>query len=174
MKIESTGLDGLFLIENRKFSDERGAFIKTFHSGAFKEHGLDVDFKESFYSISKKNVLRGMHFQLPPCDHAKLVYVISGEIIDVALDIRKDSSTYGEFYSTVLSADNHRSLYMGKGYAHGFLSKSDDTIVGYLTSTVHSPDHDAGIKWDSFGMEWGCESPIISARDDSFVCFEKS
>ena len=109
-----------------------------------------------------------MHFQCPPHDHVKLVYVTSGEIMDVAVDIRQQSPTFGNWYSTVLSSKNARSLYMGKGFAHGFLALSDLAIVVYLTSSVHSPESDSGIRWDSFGFEWGVEKPIISDRDANF------
>lgn len=169
MTITSTPLDGVYLIKNRIFEDHRGFFVKTFHKEIFEANGLESDFKESFYSVSKKNVLRGMHFQLPPHDHAKLVYVTSGEILDVAVDIRKDSPTFGNCYSTTLSDANGHALYMGKGYAHGFLTLSETATVVYMTTTVHSPEHDAGVRWDSFGFDWGIESPILSERDKGFV-----
>ena len=103
MIFKDTNLDGVFEIENKKLIDERGAFIKTFHFDTYKEKGLEANFKESFYSVSKKNVLRGMHFQRPPHDHVKLVYVVAGEILDVAVDIRKNSSTFGKYFSVNLS-----------------------------------------------------------------------
>jgi len=166
MLIKKTALEGVFEIENKKFEDHRGLFVKTFHTDVFSESGLESDFKESFYSVSKKGVLRGMHFQLPPYDHAKLVYVTNGEILDVAVDIRKNSSTFGEFFSTNLSSKNVKSLYMAKGFAHGFLTMSDSATVVYLTSTIRSPEAESGIRWDSFGFDWlGVISPIISDRD---------
>jgi len=169
MIVKATQLDGVFEIENKVFEDHRGKFVKTFHEDAFKSHGLEYDFKESFYSVSKKNVLRGMHFQLPPHDHAKLVYVTDGEILDVAVDIRKNSPTFGEYFSTKLSSGNAKSLYMSKGFAHGFLTLSNSATVTYLTTTIHAPEHDSGIRWDSFGFDWwGCDNPIISNRDEAF------
>lgn len=168
MNIIRTKLDSVFEIQNKKFEDERGVFIKTFHEDIFKEHGLETDFKESFFSISRKGVLRGMHFQLPPHDHAKLVYVTCGEILDVAVDIREGSLTYGQYFATILSQENAKSLYIGKGYAHGFLTLSESATVVYLTSTVHSPENDKGIHWDSFGFDWGLKEPVISERDESF------
>jgi len=173
MIIKSTSLDGIFEIENKKLSDERGVFIKTFHTDAFKEHNLQTDFKESFYSVSKKNVLRGMHFQLPPHDHAKLVYVVDGEILDVVVDVRKESSTFGQFYSTKLSSDNAKSLYIAKGFAHGFLTLSESATVIYSITTVYAPDFDAGIRWDSFGFDWKVNTPIISSRDNGFYGLDK-
>ncbi|AEF53543.1 dTDP-4-dehydrorhamnose 3,5-epimerase [Marinomonas posidonica] len=168
MNIIETELEGVFEIKNKKFEDQRGVFIKTFHEGVFKEYGLEADFKESFFSISKKDVLRGMHFQMPPHDHEKLVYVTCGEILDVAVDIREDSLTYGQYFSTILSQENAKSLYIGKGYAHGFLTLSENATVVYLTSTVHSPENDTGIHWDSFGFDWHVKKPIVSERDASF------
>lgn len=169
MLIEQTPLQGVFEISNKRFEDHRGVFVKTFHAGAFAEYGLETDFKESFYSVSKKGVLRGMHFQLSPHDHAKLVYVTEGEILDVALDIRKESPTFGRFFSTILSSENSKSLYMAKGFAHGFLTLSDIATVTYMTTTVHSPESDSGIRWDSFGFDWQNErQPIISERDLNF------
>lgn len=167
MNIIKTKLDGVFEIQNKKFEDQRGIFIKTFHEGIFREHGLETDFKESFFSTSKKGVLRGMHFQLPPHDHAKLVYVTSGEILDVAVDIRKNSPTFGEWFSTKLSSENAKLLYLAKGFAHGFLTLSETATVVYMTSTVYIAEFDAGIRWDSFNYDWeGLKTPILSERDN--------
>ena len=168
MQINSTNIDGVFEIQNKRIEDDRGFFVKIFHSELFKKHRLDCDFKESYYSVSNKGVLRGMHFQLPPHDHEKLVYVTDGEILDVALDIRTESPTYGKYYSTQLSSDNAKSLYMGKGFAHGFLTLSDTATVVYLVTTVYAPDFDTGIHWNSFGLDWGVDEPALSERDKSF------
>ena len=125
---------------------------------------------ECFFSINKKDVIRGMHFQLPPDDHSKLVYATQGRILDIILDIRKGSPTYGMFASIEISSDNNKAIYMPKGVAHGFCCLTDATMV-YLTSTMHSPSSDSGIKWDSFGMSWPVTDPIISERDQSFNSF---
>ena len=109
-----------------------------------------------------------MHFQLPPYEHAKLVYVTDGEILDVTIDIRKESSTFGRYFSTILSSSNAKSLYMSKGFAHGFLTLSESATVVYQTTTVHSPEHDAGIRFDSFGFDWPVKNPLLSVRDLSF------
>uniref|UniRef100_Q31EZ5 dTDP-4-dehydrorhamnose 3,5-epimerase n=1 Tax=Hydrogenovibrio crunogenus (strain DSM 25203 / XCL-2) TaxID=317025 RepID=Q31EZ5_HYDCU len=175
MIITPTPIDGVFEIENKVFEDFRGKFVKTFHEEVFRSHGLESNFKESFYSVSGKNVLRGMHFQLPPHDHAKLVYVTSGEILDVAVDIREESSTFGKYFATKLSAKNAKSLYMDKGFAHGFLTLSDFASVTYLTTSVHASEYDTGIHWNSFGFDWeGVEKPIVSERDKALeYLFEK-
>lgn len=168
MNILKSNLDGVFEIENNIFNDHRGCFVKTFHAGDFIENGLDADYKESFYSVSKKNVLRGMHYQLPPYDHSKLVYVVSGKILDVVVDIREGSGTFGGYYSTELSSLNGKSLYVGKGFAHGFLTLSESATVVYMTTTVYNPESDTGVRWDGFGYEWPVSNPIISSRDKGF------
>lgn len=172
MKFLEIELPGVYIIEPDIFKDERGIFIKTFHEMAFKERGLECNFKESFYSISKKGVIRGMHFQIPPYDHAKLIYVTSGKIVDIILDIRKELPTYGKYVAIELSSENGRILYVPKGCAHGFLAFEDNSTVIYLQTTIHSAEHDKGIRWDSFGMDWGIENPIISKRDMGFSKFE--
>jgi dTDP-4-dehydrorhamnose 3,5-epimerase len=168
MIFHHTNLEGVYEVENNQFKDHRGFFVKTFHDDVFKENGLEVSFKESFYSVSKKGVLRGMHFQMPPHDHSKLVYVTDGEIIDVIVDINQSSSTFGQYFTTILSSENAKSIYIEKGYAHGFLTLSESATVIYMTSTIHEPSADMGIRWDSFGFDWGIDSPILSDRDAKF------
>jgi dTDP-4-dehydrorhamnose 3,5-epimerase len=162
----ATKLDGVFELQPRVFSDHRGLLVKPFHAESFADLGLATDFKETFYSVSNKNVLRGMHFQLPPHDHDKLVFVVAGEILDVAVDIRKGSETFGQYHSVVLSSDKANSVYIAKGFAHGFLTLSDSATVVYQTTTTHAPSHDSGIRWNSFGFEWGIDAPIISVKDE--------
>lgn len=169
MKIKETTLPGVFIIEAKAFSDHRGVFVKTFHEETFKPYNLDINFKESFYSISNKNVIRGMHFHLPPKDHAKLVYVTSGSVIDVVLDLRKDSPTFGEHEAIKVSQENSLMVYIPKGCAHGFLSLEDNTCMVYLQTGMYSPEHDTGIHIHDFGMNWGVTEPIISKRDLDFM-----
>ncbi len=173
MKIVPTELEGVFVIETDMFVDDRGFFTKTFHKHVFEEHGLESDFEESFYSISKKDVIRGMHFHLPPKDHAKLVYVTRGSVLDVTLDIRKNSPTFGKYITTLLSQDNHTMMYIPPGCAHGFLSLEDATCMVYLQSGVYSREEDTGIRYDSFGMDWKTQNPILSNRDKEFKTFEE-
>jgi dTDP-4-dehydrorhamnose 3,5-epimerase/CDP-3, 6-dideoxy-D-glycero-D-glycero-4-hexulose-5-epimerase len=172
MKIVSTSFKDLFILELLSFKDKRGEFVKTIHAETFIANGLDFNFTESFYSVSNKNVLRGMHFQIPPEDHNKLVYVVKGSIIDVILDLRKGEPTFGKFFSVELSDVNRKAVFIGKGFAHGFLALSDDTIVEYHTSTSQSRVCEGGILWNSFGYEWTIESPIISDRDAGFEIYE--
>ncbi len=153
--------------------DERGFFVKTFHESLFKNNGLQSHFKESYYSMSKKNIIRGMHFQLPPHEHEKLVYVTNGEILDVVVDIRKGSLTYGHYVTATLK-EKSDSIYIPKGCAHGFLTISDSATVVYNVSSVYEPTADAGIRWDSFGFDWlGVKKTIISKRDQGFLSFSE-
>lgn len=164
-------LPGVRLLEPRLFSDRRGAFIKTYHEPAWHEAGIPFAMKEEYYSVSHRGVLRGMHFQTPPEDHAKLVYCPCGRVLDVLLDLRRGSPTFGQCAARELSADNRLILIIPVGIAHGFLSLEDRSVMVYKTTTTHSPDHDAGIRWDSFGFDWGREPPMVSERDAAFPTF---
>lgn len=171
MEIQHTDLFGLFILKNAIHQDERGSFQKLFSYEEFEKNKLDVDFKEFYYSFSHKDVIRGMHFQTPPCDHSKLVFVNKGSIIDVVLDIRKNSPTYGQYVSIELNQTNGFALYIAKGMAHGFCTKEDHTIVNYLQTSVYSKANDSGILYNSFGFDWQVEYPILSERDLSFKSF---
>lgn len=171
MQLIATELEGVYIIENYYAEDVRGSFTKVFHEDFFNQNDLCTDFKESYFSISYKDVIRGMHFQLPPYDHEKLVYVAQGEVMDVILDLRTDSLTFGKSIQITLSAQNHRSVYIPKGLAHGFVTKVDQTIMVYQVTTVYNPIADSGIHYDSFGIDWGVENPIVSERDQSFETF---
>lgn len=168
MKITETLLAGVYIIEPDVFHDERGDFVKLFQKETFLDSKLECDFIESYYSISKKNVIRGMHFQTPPADHTKLVYVTSGKIMDVVVDIRAGSPSYGTYASTELSSENHKLLYIPSGFAHGFRSLQKNSCVVYSQTSKHALENDKGINIYSFGMDWGIKKPIVSARDQAF------
>ncbi|NUU99645.1 dTDP-4-dehydrorhamnose 3,5-epimerase [Marinitoga sp. 1154] len=168
MEIIKTKFEGIYLIKTNFFKDFRGVFNKVFNYNIFKKSGLNSEFKEFFYSISQKNVIRGMHFQIPPYEHEKLVFVSNGSIIDVVVDIRKNSNNFGKFFEIKLYSEKNIAIYISKGFAHGFLSLEDNTIVNYLTTSIYSKEHDFGIKWNSFGYNWNVEHPIVSERDDQF------
>ena len=168
MKILAEPLRGAFLIEARCHEDARGDFVKTYHRSAFFEMGISFTPAESFYSTSRREVIRGMHFQTPPAAHAKVVYCISGRVMDVVLDLRKSSPTYGQAVSHELSRENHRQFFIPIGVAHGFLSLDENSVLVYATDTVHSPSHDAGVRWDSFGFDWETREPLVSPRDAGF------
>lgn len=161
-------LNGAFIIDLPAFYDDRGSFVKTSHATTLAQHGIGFDLKESYFSLSKKDVIRGMHFQTPPHQHAKIVFCPQGAILDVIIDLRKDSPTFKQFYAQELSAENHKAYYIPEGFAHGFKSLTDDAITYYLVSSEYSQQHDTGILYNSFGFDWGVEAPVISARDMSF------
>lgn len=164
-------IKGLYEVNNFSAEDDRGIFVKTFHEGFFKNIDFNGVFKESYYSKSYKNVIRGMHFQVPPMDHEKLVYVSDGEILDVIIDVRKSSPTYKIFETIRLSAFGN-SVFIPKGCAHGFLTLSDTATVVYNVTTVYNADCDAGILWNSFGLDWKVDLPVISKRDQLFKRLE--
>lgn len=168
MKVIPTKIHGCFEIFPIINKDTRGFFVKTFHTPSFKKLGLNTLFKEEYYSISKKNVIRGMHFQLPPHDHIKLVYCISGKVMDVVVDLRLGSPSYGKHLSIDLSFKKKNMVYIPKGIAHGFCSLSKSSILIYKTSTVHFPKNDTGIRWNSANISWPNKNLIISDRDKSF------
>lgn len=169
MIVEDTSIEGLKIINCKIVEDNRGSFLKTFNDELFKSHDINFNIKETYYSVSLKNVIRGMHFQIPPHDHIKLVYVPAGIILDVVLDLRNGSPTYGETFSCELSAKNGKAILIPSGLAHGFKSLEDNAITTYLQTSCYAPNHDCGIRYDSFNFDWNCETPIISQRDMSFA-----
>lgn len=164
----SQPLSGVHLLQPKVFIDQRGDFVKTYHVREFAALGIEFNPVEEFFSTSRKGVIRGMHFQLPPHDHAKLVYCIRGRVLDVLLDLRKASPSYGKMATAVLSRENHHQFYIPSGIAHGFAALEDDSVMVYKTTTVHAPESDAGIRWDSFGCDWQTAAPIVSVRDNGF------
>jgi dTDP-4-dehydrorhamnose 3,5-epimerase/CDP-3, 6-dideoxy-D-glycero-D-glycero-4-hexulose-5-epimerase len=166
-----TPIAGLLLLSNSLFCDSRGCFKKVFSRDTFAELSLDTDFAELYYSVNKKDVIRGMHFQTPPMDHVKLVYVVAGEIHDVCIDLRCNSETFGKYFDCMLSGNDSNYLYIPKGIAHGFASLEDNTIVHYAQTSCYSQEHDSGIRYDSFGFSWNVCNPIVSDRDKLFPGF---
>ena len=173
MNLLKTSLPGVYVLEQSVFKDRRGAFVKIFQKSFFGEHGLETDFTENYYTRSHEDVVRGMHFQTPPYDHAKLVTVIHGTILDVVLDLRKASPTFGKCETFELSRENRKSIYIPRGCAHGFAALSELSIAYYMVSSEYDPEHDCGIRWDSFGFKWPVPEPIISDRDKSFPRFDE-
>lgn len=179
MEIEPTAISGVYLVRLNSFVDARGSFTKTFQAVDFATAELRTDFREQYFSMSHPGVIRGLHFQLPPADHAKLVVAVAGSVFDVAVDVRPGSPTYGSHVSAELSPGK-LSLYMPVGIAHGFavLGQSPATLL-YNVTSVHSPEHDAGIRWDSANIDWPIDNPLVSNRDaalpslDSFIAPEE-
>lgn len=168
MKIIKTPFEGLYILETINFQDNRGGFQKLFNYDFFKKNNLDSDFKEFYYSVNKLNVIRGMHFQIPPFDHAKLVYVSKGKIKDVVVDLRKKSKTYGQCFSTELDESKAQYLYIPKGFAHGFLTLEEGSIVNYAQTSCYSKEYDSGIDAFSISYNWQIENAIRSGRDLNF------
>ena len=166
-------IKGVFLVENFVAKDARGFFVKTISANKLESMGFKHSFRESYYSNSHKDVIRGMHFQTPPYDHDKLVYVTDGNILDVVLDIRKFSPTYGKHISFNLLSFGS-SVLVPKGCAHGFLTLGETATVVYNVTSEYAPTADKGILWNSFGFNWGVKDPIISDRDKSFPGFNDS
>lgn len=171
MKVVETKLNGVYILEYNSFNDDRGEFVKTIHHDTFVRNNLNCQFQESFYSVSRKDVIRGMHFQNVPNEHDKLVYVVMGKIIDVVIDLRNSSRTFGKYFTVELSQENRLGLFIEKGFGHGFLSLQENTIVEYHTTSSQNSESEGGIKWDSFGFKWPVTNPILSARDGSFPSF---
>jgi dTDP-4-dehydrorhamnose 3,5-epimerase len=172
LEFAETAISGVFEVNLFHAKDERGSFTKTFQKSSFEANNLESRFDESFFSTNKKGVIRGLHFQHPPHDHAKLVYASSGRILDVILDLRKSSLTYGLYAKVEISDQNHKAVYMPSGVAHGFCCLTDATMI-YLTSTEYMASAESGILWNSFNMNWPADSPIISSRDSAFSPFSE-
>lgn len=170
MELITELLPGCFLLQPKRFEDQRGCLVKTYHQGIYAALGVHLEIREEFYSISHKNVVRGMHFQLPPHGHDKLVYCTRGAVRDVLLDLRQGTD-YGRVASAELTGENGQLIFIPKGIAHGFAALMDETLMLYKTSTVHAPEADCGIRWDSFGFDWRLAEPIISARDQQHSVF---
>lgn len=170
MHISAGPLPGTLVITLTTFSDLRGSFVKTFSSSVYAQAGLDFTYHEEFYSLSKRDVIRGMHFQLPPYDHVKSVFCPIGSVLDVLLDLRPGPG-YGKSAGVLLDQDAPKVLIIPTGIAHGFKSLQDNSVMVYKTSTEHMPSHDTGLRWDSFGFDWGDGEQIVSGRDLSHPPF---
>ncbi len=173
MIIQETALPGCFELIPRILQDQRGTFVKTFHDQTFREHRLNTNWQEEYYSVSQRGVLRGLHFQLPPHDHEKLVYCTAGSVLDAVVDLRRGSPTFGSHLLIQLDAERGTMLYIPKGLAHGFYVTSDSATMIYKVSSAYSPEHDSGILWDSAGIAWPDNNPILSQRDRGFVSMER-
>ena len=168
LTVENTEIQEVKLIRQFKASDLRGEFVKPFHYNDLKLQGIDFQMRESFYSISKKDVIRGMHFHAPPFEHEKIVFCTQGAIIDVALDLRKEASTYGKYVSRELSQENGLALLIPKGFAHGFRTLTEDATTFYFISGEYNSKADGGVLYNSFGFDWKVTNPIMSTRDTQF------
>ena len=164
-------IPNVVLIEPRLFPDDRGYFFESFKESEFASNGITTKFVQDNFSHSVKGVLRGLHYQKNPKAQAKFVTALRGEIFDVAVDIRKNSSTYGKWVGEVLSQKNHKSLYIPEGFAHGFCVVSETADVLYKVNNEYSPEHGAGIKWNDseINISWPTNTPIISQKDSKLL-----
>jgi dTDP-4-dehydrorhamnose 3,5-epimerase len=169
MKFIKTKIKGVIIIEPNVFGDKRGYFLESFNLQKFKENVGLIKFVQDNESKSLKGVLRGLHFQKPPFDQAKLVRCIEGEVLDIAVDIRKNSKTYGQHVAVPLSGENKRQLFVPRGFAHGFLVLSESATFAYKVDNRYAPDFDAGIRWNDkeLNIQWGMEDSevMISTKD---------
>tara|TARA_B110000971_G_scaffold63023_1_gene64406 strand:+ start:164 stop:724 length:561 start_codon:yes stop_codon:yes gene_type:complete len=177
MKFSKAIIPGIVVIEPTVLSDKRGYFLESFNKNEFEKAIGKVSFVQDNESRSSKGVLRGLHYQKPPFAQAKLVRCIEGEILDIAVDIRKDSPTYGLYHSDVLSSENKKQLFIPRGFAHGFVVLSNSAVFAYKVDNVYAPDYEAGILWNDkeLGVDWGAnENEIfISNKDDQLPLFSE-
>lgn len=167
MTVEKTFIEGLLVIQPRVFEDARGYFFESFNEKLFTEAGVSTHFVQDNQSLSQKGVLRGLHFQAPPHAQAKLVRVISGAVLDVAVDIRNGSPTYGKHYSIELNARNKTMFYIPTGFAHGFLTLEDHTVFSYKCSGYYNKDSEGTLLWNDPELEidWNVFAPLLSDKD---------
>jgi dTDP-4-dehydrorhamnose 3,5-epimerase len=176
MKVTPSRIPDVLIIEPKVFGDERGFFFESFNQKVFNEStGLDVTFVQDNHSKSMKNVMRGLHFQVPPKAQGKLVRVIHGEVFDVAVDLRKTSSNYGEWVGEILSGENKKQLWIPPGFAHGFLTLSETAEFLYKTTDYYSSEHERCIRWndETLGILWPINNePLLSGKDNAGLAFD--
>jgi dTDP-4-dehydrorhamnose 3,5-epimerase len=176
MKATPLKIPDIVLIEPKVFGDERGYFFESFNQAAFNQAiGYEVQFVQDNHSKSQKGVLRGLHYQLPPKAQGKLVRVVQGEVFDVAVDIRKDSPTFGQWVGVILSAENKRQLWIPAGFAHGFITLSESAEFLYKTTDYYAPEYERCIAWNDpeIGINWPLDqTPVLSDKDQQGVSLE--
>lgn len=175
MKIESTSLPRVKLIKPTIYKDSRGEFLEVFRKHHFKEHGLELEFVQDNISTSRKNTIRGLHYQLAPSSQAKLVMVITGEILDVAVDLRENSETFGHHFATSLSAQNRHILLIPTGFAHGFSVLSDEATIYYKCNDYYNKELERGIRWNDpkLGIDWKVSEPVLSDKDKNLPMLDE-
>ena len=174
MQVQTTSADGLIIIDPMVFKDNRGCFYESYNKIQFSNLGIYEEFVQDNESESQQNVLRGLHFQIPPHSQTKLVRVITGAVKDIVLDVRKTSPTFGQHYSFELSEENKLMLLIPEGFAHGFVTLRDNTIFSYKCSRPYNPTSERIIKWDDedININWGIKNPIVSGKDKNGVSFK--
>jgi dTDP-4-dehydrorhamnose 3,5-epimerase len=167
MQITTTPIDGLLIIQPQIFNDPRGYFYESYNKDKFIEAGINLEFVQDNQSLSQKGIVRGLHYQAAPFDQGKLVRVIQGAVMDVVVDIRKKSPTYGQHFSIQLTAENQSMFFIPPGFAHGFETLVDNTIFLYKCTNVYNKESEGGLLWNDadLGIKWRSNEPIISAKD---------
>jgi dTDP-4-dehydrorhamnose 3,5-epimerase len=167
MEIINTEIEGLLIIQPKVFSDNRGYFFESYNEDVFTKNGIHVNFKQDNQSLSQAGVLRGLHFQAPPFDQGKLVRVINGAVLDIAVDIRKNSKTYGKHVSIELTEENKTMFYIPTGFAHGFLTLKDNTIFSYKCTNVYNKASEGCVLWndEDLNIDWKITNPTLSEKD---------
>ncbi len=178
-EFEAQAIADVILVKPRVFTDARGYFLESYKDEDFKANGITVDFMQDNRSRSSKGTLRGLHYQLAPYAQAKLVSVARGEVLDIAVDIRKGSPTYGQWVGAVLSDENQHQLYVPEGFAHAFYVRSDVADVTYKVNSPYLPSHDSGIRWNdpTIGIDWQLttgEAPLLSDKDKQLAFLEEA
>jgi dTDP-4-dehydrorhamnose 3,5-epimerase len=168
VRTEPTTIPGCVLVHLTRSRDDRGDFVKVFRRDVYETNGLDPQVSEFYWSTSRHGVVRGLHFQSPPHEHAKTVTVVSGSVHDVVLDLRAGSPTFGEHAAFTLSDAEPVAVHVPVGCAHGFQVTSAEATVAYLVSTEHAPEHDLGVRWDTARIDWPIDRPVLSPRDAAF------
>lgn len=178
MKIESTPFEGLFVLAPRVFADERGYFFESFNEQTFKQNNIDFNWVQDNQSSSKYGVIRGLHFQKPPYAQTKLIRVLQGEILDVVVDLRHASKTFGQSYSIVLSSQNHFQLLIPKGFAHGFSVLSETADVMYKCDELYNKESESGILFNDpkLGIDWKVDADkmVVSSKDLILPAFDSN
>ncbi len=177
MTLEKTCLEGCYIIQPKVFEDKRGYFFESYNHKKFTQLiGQNINFVQDNESKSQKGVLRGLHFQTPPYAQAKLVRVVQGEVLDVAVDLRKNSPSFGKHQSVLLTAQNKKQFFMPRGFAHGFLVLSETAIFSYKIDNIYAPEYDTGIIWDdkNLNIDWkfGKDKLILSEKDKNLQSFK--
>lgn len=167
MEVIETEIKGLLIIKPRVFADARGYFFESYNEGVFKKHGIDLHFMQDNQSLSSTGVLRGLHFQAPPFEQGKLVRVITGAVLDVAVDIRKNSPTYGKHVALELNEENKTMFLIPPGFAHGFLTLRDNTIFSYKCTNLYNKESEGTVLWNDreLGINWNYDQPVLSEKD---------
>lgn len=171
MEITETFVQGLFIIQPRVFEDARGHFFESWSEREFEKAGIRTSFVQDNQSLSGKGVLRGLHFQAPPSAQGKLVRVVTGAVLDVAVDIRKDSKTYGKHVAVTLSGKNKTMFYIPPGFAHGFVTLEENTIFAYKCTGYYDKSAEGTLLWNDplIGIEWGIDNPLLSDKDKAGI-----